>query len=283
MNRPPHPRSKVSPHPAVRDVPLVIKDGLRELRFSAKRSAKRWMEEMEGVLFHIPKVGPTLGAATKTASQILQFADRAAVDSLSTENPHRRGDFRLPPPDLYLDVSDKATMSKLFIKNYYWALKHLLKLKNKTDFFVLEESIFQAYHQFIGTQAQDAVSQDAVSQDSLPPFATSASKSSLLSARIIDALYRSKPLLHHGEASQEPEALTESTATLTLHTCISVVLAGEITPFFPNASAQIETLEALKLADEVCGAKLERWENAILHRSPIQQLALELDFTIRHI
>ena len=74
-----------------------------------------------------------------------------------------------------------------------------------------------------------------------------------------------------------------ATVTLTLHTCISAVLAGQISSFFPNASAQIETLEALKLADEVCGARLDRWENAILHINPIQQLALELDFAIRHL
>ena len=109
------------------------------------------------------------------------------------------------------------------------------------------------------------------------------SESSLLSARIIYALYSSKPLSHHDIASQEPEELAESTATLTLHACVSVVLASEITSFFPNESAQIETLEALKLADEVCGARLNRWETAILHPHPIQQLALELDFSIRHL
>jgi hypothetical protein len=278
MNRPPLPHSKAPPPHAVRDVPLVIKDGLRELRFSAKKGAKRWMEEMEDVLSHIPKVGPTLGAATKTASQLLQFADRTAVDSLSTENPHRRADFRLPPPDFYLNTSDESATSKLFIKNHYWALKHLLKLKNKTDFFVLEESIFQAFRHFHDLQVADANLADSPST-----FSAKASESSLLSARIIFALYSSKPLSHHDGASQDPETLAESTATLTLHTCICVVLADEITSFFPNASAQTETLEALKLADEVCGARLDRWETAILHKNPIQQLAQELDFSIRHL
>ena len=77
MNRRPIQHSKTPPSHAVRDVPLVIKDSLRELRFSAKMGARRWMEEMEDVLSNIPKVGPTLGAATKTATQLLQFADRA--------------------------------------------------------------------------------------------------------------------------------------------------------------------------------------------------------------
>ena len=278
MSRSPLPHSKIPLTHAVRDVPLVIKDSLRELRFTAKNGAKRWMEEMEGVLSNIPKVGPTLGSATKTASQLLQFADRAAVDSLSAETPFRRADFRLHPPDIYLNTADELATSKLFIKNHYWALKHLLKLKNKTDFFVFEESIFQAYRHFQDMQAADLSLLDAQ-----PPFSAKASESSLLSARIIDALYRSKPLLHHDGASQEPEALAESTVTLTLHTCISAVLAGEITSFFPNASAQTETLDALKLADEVCGARLDRWEIAILHRNPIEQLALELDFAIRHL
>lgn len=278
MSRSPLPHSKITSTHAVRDVPLVIKDGLRELRFSAKNGAKRWMEEMEGVLSNIPKVGPTLGSATKTASQLLQFADRAAVDSLSAETPYRRADFRLHPTDFYLNTPDESATSKLFIKNHYWALKHLLKLKNKTDFFVFEESIFQAYRHF-----RDLHVADLSLLEALPPFSAKASQSSLLSACIIDALYRSKPLSHHDVASQDPKALAESTVTLTLHTCISAVLAGQISSFFPNASAQIETLEALKLADEVCGARLDRWENAILHINPIQQLALELDFAIRHL
>lgn len=278
MNRPSLPPSKVTPAHADRNVPLVIKDGLRELRFTAKKSTKRWMEEMEDVLSSIPKVGPALGAATRTASHLLQFADRAAVDSTSTENPHRRAEFRLPPPDFYLNASDESATSKLFIKNHYWALKHLLKLKNKTDFFVLEESIFQAFRHF-----QDMQTADSNLLDAQPSFSAKASESSLLSARIIFALYGSKPLLHHDGASQDPESLAESTATLTLHTCICVVLAGEITSFFPNASAQTETLEALKLADEVCGARLDSWETAILHKNPIQQLAQELDFSIRHL
>ena len=278
MNRAPNQHPKGPPIHAVRDVPLVIKDSLREIRFSAKMGAKRWMEEMEDVLSHIPRVGPTLGAATKTASHLLQFADRTAVDTLSTETPYRRGEFRLPPPDFYLDGTDESALNKIFIKNHYWALKHLLKLKGKTDFFVQEESIFQALRHFRDMQASKSNL-----MDSSLPFATRASESSLLSARIIDSLYRSRPLLHHDGASQDQEALAESTATLTLHCSISVVLAGEITSFFRHVSAQTETLEALKLADEVCGARLGQWESAILHREPIQRLALELDFTIRHL
>jgi hypothetical protein len=276
MNSPQQP-NKSHAH-AGRDVPLVIKDGLRELRFSTKKSTKRWMEGVEDALSHIPKVGAPLGAATKTASQLLQLADRAAVDLLSTESPFRRADFRLPPPDFYVNASDAATVSKLFIKNYYWALKHLLKLKGKTDFLVLEESIFQAFRYFQATHFPDGKL-----LGSAQAHQTKGSDSSVLSASIIHALYVSKPLSHHDSANQEPEALAESTATLTLHACVSVVLASEITSFFPHVSAQVETLEALKLADEVCGARLERWEAAILHTNAIAELALELDFSIRHL
>ncbi len=278
MSRPPNQHSKPLPPAAVRDVPLVIKDSLREIRFSATMGAKRWVQEMEGVLSNIPKVGPTLGAATKTASQLLQFADRAAVDSFSTENHHRRAEFRLLPPHFYLNGADQSALAKLFVKNHYWALKHLLKLKNKTDFFVQEESVSRSLRHF-----KDIQSAQANLQDSSPPFVAGASESRVLSAQIMDALYRSKPLLHHGAAGQDPEALAQSTATLTLHSCVSVVLAGEIAPFFPHVSAQTETLDALKLADEVCGARLEQWETAILHKDPIQQLARELDFSIRHL
>ena len=276
MNRPP--QTTVAPTHPVRDVPLVIKDGLRELRFTTKQSAKRWMEGMEDVLSNIPRVGPPLGAATKTASQLLQFADRAAVDLLSTENPYRRADFRLPPPDFYVESINEATASKFFIKNYYWALKHLLKLKGKADFLVLEEAIFQAFRYFLALQKPD----DQL-LNSVQPYQVKVSDSSLLSARIIYALYSSKPLAHHDGASQNPELLAESTATLTLHACVCVVLASEITSFFPNVSAEVETLEALKLADEVCGARLDRWETAILHVRPVQKLAEELDFSLCHL
>ena len=272
------PQSNTPPGHTARDVPLVIKDGLRELRFSTKQSAKRWMEGMEDVLSNIPKFGAPLGAATKTASQLLQLADRAAVDLLSTENPFRKADFRLPPPHFYVTEGNEATTSKLFIKNYYWALKHLLKLKSNTDFWVLEESIFQALRFFGEMQAQGANRPGTES-----PYPVKGTESSWLGGCIIYALYRSKPLSHHDSANQDPEVLAESTATLTLHSCVSVVLASEITALFPNASAQIETLEALKLADEVCGARLESWEAAMLHRHPVQQLARELDFVLRHL
>lgn len=276
MNR--IPKSDNHPPRVARDVPLVIKDGLREIRFSTKQSAKRWMDGIEDVLSDIPRLGPPLGAATKTVSQLLQLADRTAVDLLSTESAFRRANFRLPPPDFYVTDGDDPTNSKLFIKNHYWALKHLLKLKDKVDFLVHEESIFQALRIF--REAQDTNTR-------LPGFALPSqarvSESSLLSARVISALYSSKPLSHHDGASQHPDVLAESTATLTLHACVSVVLASEITSFSPNVSAQIETLEALKRADEVCGARLEAWEVAILHRHPLQELARELDFSLRHL
>ena len=276
MNR--LPQSKVTPSPPVRDVPLVIKDGLRELRFITKQSAIRWIEGVEDVLTNIPKFGSPLGAATKTASQLLQFADHAAVVLLSTENSFRRADFRLSPPDFYVTSQDDASRSKTFIKNYYWALKHLLKLKGKNDFLVSEESIFQAfkYFEYIYLKGKSTLSPDQ-------PHQAKSSESSLLSACIIYALYRSKPLSHHDTASQDPENLAESTATLTLHACASAVLASDMTSFFPNASARLETLSALKLGDEVCGARLESWERAILHRQPIQQLAREIDFTLRYL
>jgi len=168
--------------------------------------------------------------------------------------------------------------AKLYVKNHYWALKHLLKLKNKTDFFVQEESVSRSLRYI-----KDMQISQANLLDSLPSLSARASESRILSARIIDALYRHQPLLHHAAASQDPEALALSTATLTLQSCVGVVLASEITPFFPCLSAQTETLEALRLADEVCGARLSRWETAITHRDPIQQLALELDFSIRHL
>ena len=136
---------------------------------------------------------------------------------------------------------NEATTSKLFIKNYYWALKHLLKLKSKTDFLVREESIFQALR-FLGEMQAPGTES---------PYQVKVSESSLLGARIMYALYRSKPLSHHDSANQDAEVLAESTATLTLHTCVSVVLASEITAFFPNTSAQVEMREALRLADEV--------------------------------
>ena len=276
MNR--LPPSTASPSHPVRDVPLVIKDGLRELRFITKQSAIRWIEGVEDVLTTIPKLGSPLGAATKTASQLLQFADHAAVVLLSTENSFRRADFRLPPPDFYVTSQDDPGRSKAFIKNFYWAMKHLLKLKGKNDFLVSEESIFQAFKYFdsIYFETKRTLSPDQ-------PHQMKSSESSQLSACIIYALYSSKPLSHHDTASQNPEALAESTATLTLHSCVSAVLASEITSFFPNASARLETLGALKLGDEVCGARLESWERAILHRQPIQQLAQEIDFSLRYL
>lgn len=230
------------------------------------------------MLTNIPKLGPPLGVATKTASQLLQFADRAAVDILSWENSFRRADFRLSPPDFYGNSLDDPTVSKIFIKNYYWALKHLLKLKREIDFLVSEESIFQAFNNFRDIYPQNT---SAISSDQ--PYQERPNESSRQSACIIFALYFSRPLSHHDSASQDPESLAESIATLTLHSCVSVVLASEIASFFPKASARIETLEALKLGDEVCGARLESWERAILHRHPVQQLAREIDFSIRYL
>ena len=272
------PPSNVPPPRAARDIPLVIKDGLREIRFSTKQNTKRLMEGVQDTLSHIPQLGTPLRAATKTASQLLQFVDYAAVDLLSTVNTFRRADFRLPPADFYVNSLDDAIASKLFIKNHYWALKHLLKLKEKTDFFVSEESVFQAFCYFREMQAADV---NLLAPDTLHPV--KASESSLLGARIIYALYSCKPLSHRKDASQDPVVFAESVVTLSLQACVSVVLASEITSFHPNASAPVETLEALKWADEVCGARLERWKTAILHKNPVQQLALELDFSIRHL
>ncbi len=276
MDHTPHPKNPRSL--SSRDVPLVIKDGLRELRFVTRLSAQRWMDDVEDVLSHVPKLGLPMGAATKTASQLFQFADRVAVDLLSNEKAFRRADFRLPSPGSYLNEPDEAKEGRVFIKTFYWALKQLLKLKSKTEFLVLEESVFQAFRSL-----HTSLLPSAESLDSAQSTQSTVSGSSLLDARIIYALYNSKPLVHHDGTGQDPKALAESIATLTLHVCVTVVLASEITSLFPNASAQGETREALVLADEICGANLENWEQAILHRHPIHQLAQEMEFSMRHI
>lgn len=276
MSSSPPPSSSLGYGP--RNVPLVIKDSLRELRFSMNLGAKRWMEGIEDIVENIPKIGAPLGAATKTASHLLQLADRAAVDLLSTQSPFRRADFCLPSPDFYVVQDDGWSKSKLFIKNHYWALKHLLKLKNRTEFLVLEESIFQAlqYFEVILTHEAKQLANELIHQ---PP----ASESSIVGARIIYSLYRSRPLSLHFSNSQGAERMAESTAALTLQVCVSAVLASQITALLPSALVQIETREALRLADEVCGARLESWEAAMLHRNPVQRMAQELDFTLRHL
>lgn len=272
------PPPKIPPADGARNVSLAIKDSLREIRFETHRSTKRWLQGIDGIVSNIPKIGPPLGAATKTASELLQFADRMAVDLFSTENMFRRGDFRMPSPDFYVSESVDSSKEKLFIKNHFWAIKHLIKLTNNPEFLVSEEAIFQAQRHFI-LLVTDKVAQS--NKEFLQH--NKISETSKVGASIVYSLYRSQPLSLSGINIESQNTRANTIDSLTSQVCVSAVLASLINVYLPQIHSKLETLEALKLAGDTYLARLESWNAAMTGENPVQRIAQELDFTLRHI
>lgn len=263
------PRKPVPSGPLPPNMALAMKDGLRELRVNLRQGAQTLarkieatshkLDELEGPLGRLPKLGEPLAAAARTAVQIIETADHAAVDLLTSDGDFRRMNFRLRPAAHYfLAGGNTDGQERAFTKAHYWALRHLLQLKGAADVVVHEQAVDQVFRQVQGQPAVIA-GVDAA-------------------AAVLLALCRSEdPALLH-RSGEEGAAAAERRVFYST----AAVLAGQIAVARPDPDAQAETRQALTVADEIVSGTLGDWQRALRAPEPRQALAEQISFTLRY-
>jgi hypothetical protein len=264
------PRKPRRPAPLLPPVALAVKDGLRDLRVNLRQGAQSLasrieatshrLDGVEGPLGRLPRLGEPLAVAVRTAVQIIETADHAAVDMLSSDGDYRRLDFRLRPAAHHFRTpAEPGELQRAFTKTLYWTLRHLLQRRGAADVVVHEQAVAQAWQEVAGQ----------------PPGASDAD----WAAAALLALCRAEqPALLHRAADDAPAA-----AERRLSCGAAAVLAGELARLCPDAVAETETRRALAMADEIVLGTLAEWRLCLAAPQPRQALAQQVAFTLRHV
>jgi hypothetical protein len=258
---------------------LVLKDSLRELRLNAKRSAQALAAEVEGVAVQFPEpLGKPLGVVARAATHALEIADRVVADLLMADNDFRHGDFRLRQPLGFMGPDSDRRTREVFTTQFYWELKMLLGIKRQPDFFIKEQTVYDAYFDF-----QNRISDLEGGQEYFEKNPGFPSRSSLIAAHAILALHARKPVACiHAIKAGEME-LIEKFSALNLQLCAAVVLASEIADVMQNPHPRTETMDAISLADEIVSARMDVWDWAVHGCFAHYTVAREIDFVMRHL
>ena len=253
-----------------RQLTLRVKDGVRELRFAARQSARHLLQALQEPAARLPPFAPPLEQVAQTAWQLLEGIDRVAVELLSSAADYRRMNYRM----LSVAGPHRVTgaQAQPFQHHFYWTLKHLLLQERQQGVTVHEEALFlawQAWHRHdsgaqSGPQAQ-----------------------SLACARLVLALMVSRPLHWHaqwpGAGLPPQQPAQEHQAALTLQLVIAAVLAGEIAAAYPRSVPTDEVAHALHLATTLVAGRMSPWQAASASAHPLAALTGEFAFVLRHL
>lgn len=258
---------------------LVLKDSLRELRLNAKRSAQAVVADVESAVSQFPApLGKPLGIVARAATQVLELADRAVVDLLTSDQSLRTGDFRLRQSFMSVQSSNLDEIFSLFSRQYYWSAKLLLRMKEQPDFFIKEQAFHEAFDDF-----ETDVPAFSKFLDPSSAIPGSPSAASLISARIILSLLRARPVACIHAVTVDDAELIQKLSALNLQVCVAVVLASEITAGLPASLGAQDASAVLRLADEIVAARMDVWDWIAHGPSAQYQMAREMDFVSRHV
>jgi hypothetical protein len=273
---------------------LVVKDGLRGLRFNLRHGAQsiarkieettQRLDDMDGPLARLPRLGEPLAAAARTAAQLVDSADHAASDLLSVNGEYRRLQFRLHPMQHYFTPGDAAERARSFTKTVYWSIRHSLQMRGATDVVVHEQVVHRAFHR-LHEEAMALPGQPTSGSDPDETQAAGPDPSHRLAAGVVLELCRSDdpPLLRLTAGADDCSTLADQAESLTLRASVGVVLAGEIASRHRQAPLPQETRAALGVADEIAAGCLLDWRRALHASAPLTALASRLAFTLRHL
>ena len=263
-----------------RQLTLRVKDGVRELRFAARQSARHLLQALQEPAARLPLFAPPLDQAAQTAWQLLEGIDRVAVDLLSSAADYRRMNYRL----LSVTGSQRVTgaQAQPFQRHFYWTLKHLLERERQEGVTVHEEALFLAWQAW---HPQDGGAQ--AGHEAWPGAPSGPQAQSLACARLVLALMASRPLHWHadwsGEGRPPHQPAQERQAALTLQLVIAAVLAGEVAAAYPRSAPADEVANALHLAATLVARRMSPWQAAWTSANPLQALTREFAFVLRHL
>ena len=258
------------------DLSLKIKDGLRELRFSAREGARHLAKQLLTTGAQVPASAPPLTGVVKMALQAAEDLDRIAVHLVSSANDYRALKFRLlvvkpPGPQHALIWNEKG-----FARNFYWVFKHLLKLQDRKDVMVREEALHQAGSQVMGLLERPTaeLEADASLKDREHTRALQLSDLAL-------ALLDCNPL--HTPASTAVDKDAAPLEALLPSLCVAAAMAGDIASLYPRNSMQEETEQALQTALIAAQSIEEKIFMSLRAQRRRESLSREVEMLLRHL
>ncbi len=268
------------------DVPLAVRDGVREVRFRLRRRARRLAESVEAVA-HPPEadgqplalLAEPLGMAIRTTAMMLRTADRAAAHLLGADGPFRDPAALLPSSAIYFaggkPAEDSRAELRAFTQDHFWRYKHWLSVKGWSDVFVHEQGFDRAGQQLMADAAARAGRAGNVGGGDFAPEEAHLRRAAEVVLALHSAAIFTLDPMAGDDVRSDPDALA-------WHAALCCVLAGEIASSLEVATEH-RTTTALVLADEVTTGARFIWER---HRSSgdLRAAVVQwLGFVLRHL
>ena len=261
------------------DVPLAVKDAVREVRFNLRRGARKFAASVEAVAQHpdfpaegqpLAMLADSLGFAMRTTAGVLRTVDRTAVQLLASDRPYRDTVVPLRSSTWYFgpgsgSVSDDA---RAFTQDHFWRYKHWLSLRGWSHLFVHEQGF--------DTAAQHLIAGHVGRLDAAP---TGTDLHLQRVAEVILALHAASIFtLAHWSDEEQHAAPTD----LAWHAALCTVLAGEIAPTL-DVDLKQQTATALTLADEITTARPYCMAPESSSADGASELVRWLRFSLKHL
>ena len=260
------------------DVPLAVKDAVREIRFNLRWGARKLVASVEAATHHADPssegqpmsfLADSLGLAMRTTAGVLRTVDRTAVHLLGAVGPYRETATPLRSSASYFAGGSTAQDIRPFTHDHFWRYKHWLLLKGWSDVFVHEQGFESAGQQLAarGTKRSGAV-------DSTAP------DDHLQRAAQVVLCLRAASIFTFTPCPEDDGHGAHS--DLAWQAALCTVLAGEIGPTL-DVDPKQQSIAALVLADEIITAERATWERAVLNADPATALERWMGFTLRHL
>ena len=263
------------------DVPLAVKDAVREVRFNLRRGARKFAASVEAVAQHpdFPAEGQplailadSLSFAMRTTAGVLRTVDRTAVQLLASDRPYRDTVVPLRSSAWYFGPGSSSVPedARAFTQDHFWRYKHWLSLRGWSHLFVHEQGFDTAAQHLIAGR---------VSQLDAAPTGSDLHLHLQRVADVILALYAASIFTPAPWSEEEQHA---APADLAWHAALCTVLAGEIAPTL-DVDLKQQTVAALTLADEITTARPYCMAPESTSADGASELVRWLGFSLRHL
>ena len=275
MIQDPHPTEL--PEPPGRDVPLLLKDGVRELRFVARLGARRLAAQVVDNGAQAPRWVPPLDQVVKLVSEVADGLDSMAVQLVSKDNDYRHMNFRPLSSRGEGPNGIFSASAHDFQRNFYWIFKHLLKQRGCDTVMVKEEALYRAW----GALQNRSTFDDAKERSGL---SRATGDAAFELAQLTLVLCNSAPLRFHGLSEPILAAnKVQGVSDLGLEVVVAAVLSGEIAASSPSTVLRDDLGRALQTAERVAASRLEDFGRAFNAEAPLPALSNEFKFVLRHV
>ena len=259
------------------DVPLAVKDAVREIRFNLRWGARKLVASVGAATHHAdsssdsyPKsfLADSLGLAMRTTAGVLRTVDRTAVHLLEAVGPYRETSIPLQSSAAYFAGGSGDEDIRPFTQDHFWRYKHWLSLKGWSEVFVHEQGFESAARQMVACGFRRTGIDKTAEDEHLRRAAEI-----VLSLRAA-AIFTFTPCPEeegHGAHSD-----------LAWHAALCAVLAGEIAQTL-DVDLKQQATAALVLADEITTAGRPNWERVVLSSDPAAAIERWLGFALRHL